>query len=146
MGRTVLANMFNQHAELGNFTVIRLGRSDDGEGPGVSYLDVGEYPEDLKGQFENTSAIETVTPNDFSLLVDDMSVNGKKVPLKSSVRGVPSGKAVANLDTGTSSGELPKDILDAMYGGIPGALFSDSDGVWIVPCLEYAPNISLTIG
>ncbi|KZV62259.1 acid protease [Peniophora sp. CONT] len=145
MGRTVLANIFDQNADLGNFTVIRLGRSDDGEGPGESYLDVGEYPEDLKDHFANTSSIETIRSTDFSIFVDALTVNEKKVSLKSAVRGTPSGKTVANLDTGTSVALVTKDIRDAIYSSIPGAWFSDIQDIWVVPCLTGL-NITFTIG
>ena len=69
MGREVLANIFAQEPQLDNFTVIALGRSDDGESTGESYMSIGEYPQELMGAFANTSSIKTVTPTDFSVLV-----------------------------------------------------------------------------
>lgn len=146
MGRTVLENVFDKRTDLGNFTVVRLGRSDDGEGPGDSYLDIGEYPEDLEARFANTSSIKTIVPSDFSVLVDTLSVDGKEVPLNSAVHGVPAGRAAALLDTGTSEALVTKDVLDAIYSGIPGAFYSEALGLgWVVPCLA-APNVTFTIG
>ncbi|VDC00074.1 unnamed protein product [Peniophora sp. CBMAI 1063] len=146
LGRNILANIFNQHPNLGNFTTIVLGRSDDGESAGESYFAIGEYPERLKDSFSNTAYIDTIIPTDFDLFADTVSVNGKAVSLNSSIRGVPRGKAIANLDSGTSTALVPRSVVDAMYGGIPGALYSDPDQTWIVPCLGDAPNITITLG
>ena len=112
--REVLQNVFSQHPDLDNFTVIALGRSDDGESTGDSYLSIGEYPDELKDLFANATSIDTVTPGDFNVVIDAITVNGKEIPLNSSVRGIPQGKAVVSLDTGTSEALVPRYVADAI--------------------------------
>ncbi|VDC07262.1 unnamed protein product [Peniophora sp. CBMAI 1063] len=147
VGRSVLANVFDQHPTLDNFTVVYLGRSDDGEGSGSGYISVGEYyPEELEDYFDSIEAIKTFTPTDWTVPMDRLTVNGKSVALKSGVKGAPAGKAIADLDTGTGDAAVPKYVLDAMYGGISGAWYSDAFEAWIVPCLNDAPNITFNFG
>ncbi|KZV62257.1 acid protease [Peniophora sp. CONT] len=147
LGRNALANIFHQDARLGNFTVVLLGRTDDGEGTGEGYLGIGEYPDGFEDFFTNIKPIDTFTPTDWSVPVDSVGVNGRMaVSLKSAVKGAPAGKAIANLDTGTGAASVSKEVLDAMYGGIQDAWWSDDFEAWVVPCLQGAPNITFTIG
>ena len=62
------------------------------------------------------------------------------------MKGAPSGKAIANLDTGTSKAAIPQYILDAIYSSIDGAWYSDAAASWIVPCMNRAPNVTFTFG
>lgn len=146
IGRNVLGNVFNQDANLDNFTVVFLGRTDDGEGTGEGYVEVGGYPEGTEEYFGNVSSIDTYTSTNWNVPVDAITVNGKMVALKSSVQDAPVSKAIALLDTGTSKAIVPRYVLDAMYSEIPNAWWSDDLAAWVVPCLTNAPNITITIG
>ncbi|VDB90967.1 unnamed protein product [Peniophora sp. CBMAI 1063] len=148
MGRNVIGNIFAQNPDLGNFTVMIFGRTDDGEGAGEGYLGIGEYPEELKDSFSKVNYVDTVRskPSSFVVYVDGISLNGKSLPLNSTVRRTPHGKAVANLDTGTSSAQIPQDMSDAIYRSIPGAYYSDDLQHYVVPCVSSgAPNISFKV-
>ncbi|VDC07265.1 unnamed protein product [Peniophora sp. CBMAI 1063] len=148
IGRNVIANVFEQNAGLGNFTVVSLGRTDDGEGTGEGSLAIGEYPEGLENQFAQTSAVDAFTPGAarWTVPVDAMAVNSKTLALESAIQGAPSGKAIALIDTGTSKAMVSQAVLSAMYSGIPDAWYSTGLGVWVVPCTADAPNITVTIG
>ena len=52
----------------------------------------------------------------------------------SDVSGQSSGQTLANLDTGTSLAQIPREYADVIYGSIPGAQILRSSGIYIVPC------------
>ncbi|VDC00079.1 unnamed protein product [Peniophora sp. CBMAI 1063] len=151
-GRTFLGNIFAASPDLGNFTVVILGRSDDGERAGEGYFAIGEYPDGLKESFSKVNYVDSTgtTGGHFSVVVDAVSVNGKELPLNSSVSPefVSPGKAVATLDTGAGAGFVTQDFYDAIYSSIPGAFYSADVSAYIVPCLppSGAPNITISIG
>ena len=71
----------------------------------------------------------------WTVVLDSVTVNGKAVTSpKSSVKGAPSGKTIALLDTGASFALGPKAVIDAIYGAIPGSYYYAPDKVWVVPC------------
>ncbi|VDC00076.1 unnamed protein product [Peniophora sp. CBMAI 1063] len=148
MGRNFLQNIFADSPDLGNFTVVALGRSDDGESAGEGYLAIGEYPEQLKDSFAKADYVDVVEETGlFTVYVDAVKINGKGLPLNSSVRSAPHGKAVATLDTGATAAQVTQDIFDAIYQSIPGAFYRADVGYYVVPCLPPdAPNITITIG
>ena len=71
---------------------------------------------------------------EWSVVLDAFTVNGVSIPMKSSVKGAPSGKAVAVLDSGSSLLSGPKSAVDAIYKAIPGSYYYKKEAVWIVPC------------
>lgn len=80
--------------------------------------------------------------------MDGLTVNGKSFDfntLDSSDPSTPKGKAVANLDTGYTFGPIAKTTLDFIYSSIPGAVYSEVDSQWVVPCMGAA-NVSFNFG
>ncbi|KAJ6518189.1 aspartic peptidase domain-containing protein [Mycena vitilis] len=77
-----------------------------------------------------------------------ISVNGVNVSVpKSAVDGVPEGKLVALLDSGTPSLGLGKQLFDAIYSQIPGSNYTQIAGMpwWEIPCNTTA-SVSVQIG
>ena len=72
---------------------------------------------------------------EWSVVLDAFTVNGASKSLKSSVKGAPSGKTIALLDSGTALLYGPKTAVDVIYKAIPGSYYYKKAGVWIVPCL-----------
>jgi len=52
----------------------------------------------------------------------------------STVDGAPSNKAVALIDSGASYSYVSKEVSDALYSHISGAVFDTSSGFWMLPC------------
>ncbi|KZV74770.1 acid protease [Peniophora sp. CONT] len=146
LSRGVLGNVFAQHPELDNFTTVYLGRTGDGEGTDEGIFTIGEYVDGAEDLMKDIKSIDVFKPTSWAVPLDAVTVNGKKIALNSSVKGAPSGKAIANLDTGTSRAGVPRYVLDAMYSAFDGAWYSDDQETWVVPCLNGAPNITFTFG
>ncbi|VDC02008.1 unnamed protein product [Peniophora sp. CBMAI 1063] len=146
LSRSVLGNVFLQNPELDNFTSVYLGRTGDGEATDEGIFTIGEYVDGAENYMKDIKPVNVFKPTSWAVPLDAVTVNGKKVALNSTVKGAPSGKAIANLDTGTSLAMVPKFVLDAMYSAFDGAWYSDVLGSWIVPCLSGAPNITYTFG
>ena len=70
----------------------------------------------------------------WTLLVDSFASDGVSHELVSTVSGVPKGRAVGLLDTGTTYSYADPSIAQAIYGTIQGAYLDDTLGQWIVPC------------
>ncbi|KIP12708.1 hypothetical protein PHLGIDRAFT_32641, partial [Phlebiopsis gigantea 11061_1 CR5-6] len=135
-GRSLLYNAFSDNATEPNYIAFSLQRSsqpgDDVEGT----FSIGEVVEEYASVL-NTDPIPTWPesyPTRWNVLLDAVVIGSNTVAVNSSVSGVPSGKAVVLLDSGTSYTYAPEDICTAIYGGVSGAKFDSSLGQWVVPC------------
>ncbi|KAG9128063.1 hypothetical protein FRC07_005650 [Ceratobasidium sp. 392] len=150
-GRSLLSNLFLQEPNTPNHIAFALERADDLDDMAVGSFDVGE----IQPQY---AAIEQSAPiplwpetaNRWTVLLDAITVNGSNVPLNSTFEGdnasePPAGKSVALLDTGTSYTLAPMWAVEAIYGNIPGSVYSKKYGVWFIPCM-WEGSVSLTIG
>lgn len=72
----------------------------------------------------------------WTTLLEGIRVGDEALELQSTVRGTPSGRMVALLDTGDPTAVLPSPLVDEIYSRIPGAVpFVQEEGkVWVVPC------------
>lgn len=146
-GRCLLYNIFAQSPSEPNFMAFSLQRDDDPNQDVKGSFTIGEYAQDYAA-VANTAPIPTYpekSPNRWTVLVDQIVANGKKLSLSSVVKNVPSSKAVGLLDTGTSFVYAPTAIVTAIYGSIPGATYSSSLAQWIVPC-DAEVDVSIVIG
>lgn len=150
-GRSLLSNLFLQDPNTPNHIAFALERAGDMDDMAEGAFDVGEI-------LPQYAAIEQSPPiplwpedaNRWTVLLDGMTVNGATVPLNSTFEGdnasdPPEGKSLALLDTGASLGLIPRWAVDAIYGRIPGSVYSPADDVWLVPCMGEA-NVAFTIG
>jgi len=70
----------------------------------------------------------------WTLLLDSFASDGVSHGLTSTISGVPNGRAVILLDTGTTYSYAGPSVAQAIYGNIPGAHLDKTLGQWIVPC------------
>ncbi|KZT21091.1 acid protease [Neolentinus lepideus HHB14362 ss-1] len=153
LGATVLTQIFRQNTSQPNFISFLAGRTTDLESPYNGTFTISEYAPGYEKVAETPklpvvlpSASQTDLSPRWNILLDGLTVNGKSFDFKkfnSSNPSTPKGKAMANLDTGYTFGPVAKETLDFMYSGIPGALYSESDSQWILPCMSTA-DISFT--
>ncbi|KAI0356203.1 acid protease [Trametes cingulata] len=148
LGKSPMTNLFALEPSLPNFFDVHLGRADPSSPNGQTGDGLFSISVHKPGYEAVTSApkLSRVTPEHWSVLLDSMQINGQPFTFnQSSVEGVPAGKTVAVLDTGFSLPGLPPAAADAIYSTIPGALWSESEGYYVVPCNSSA-NLSFTLG
>jgi len=136
-GRSVLKNIFAQNPSQPNFVAIDLSRTDDLEDTGGGSLSIGEYDDKYAGVAKKPKLPQYPKGGDrWTILLEGISVDGKVVPVQSTISGIPTGSAQALLDTGDPTSVFPVAIHDAIYSSVPGsAKYSDDTGqVWFIPC------------
>ncbi|KAJ7694404.1 aspartic peptidase domain-containing protein [Mycena rosella] len=134
-GEPFLSNVMDP--EQDNFFALSLSRTDDLEGSADASFTINELDEKYDGITDAPKI--PLFPGDngrWSIVVDALTVDGKDIPLVSTVPNAPNGSLVVLMDTGTPTATLPADLLYALYSHIPGASVSvDDDLMWFaVPC------------
>ncbi|KAJ7467599.1 aspartic peptidase domain-containing protein [Mycena latifolia] len=141
-GQPFLFNVLDQNPDQDNFMAISFSRKDDLEGSVDAPFTINELEEPSVPLFPGDNVR-------WNILVDAINVNGNFIPLTCNVPNAPNGSLVALMDTGTSTGTLPPDILYAVYSHIPGASVTvQGNGeliLFIVPCNTSA-IITVVIG
>lgn len=66
--------------------------------------------------------------------IDSVQVNGQAVNVQSFDRDTVPGRLTARLSTKYPYIVAPRAVVDALYAKVPGASFSESDGLYRVPC------------
>lgn len=112
-GQSVLQNIFDQHPYQPNFIGISLSRSEDREDTADGSITIGEYDDDYAAIVSAPRLLQ-YPPNGgrWSTLLNDIIVNGQSVLMGSRLKGVPQGRIVVLLDTGTPYATLPVHIAD----------------------------------
>ncbi|KAJ7288684.1 aspartic peptidase domain-containing protein [Mycena rebaudengoi] len=154
LGKSVLANIFDQEMGKERFFALSLSRAGDRRGSAEASLSIGEYSKSYTDvQYAPMLPQYPENSGAWSILYEGMSVNGKPIAYKADKKGSPSSVL---LDSGTSNFLLPNDLVDAIYGAVPGAViaknstipntkWSADEDVWVVPC-ETAVNVSVSFG
>ncbi|TFY59267.1 hypothetical protein EVJ58_g5884 [Rhodofomes roseus] len=146
-GRTFLYNAFAKDKSEPNFISFTLEDTEDSYDSVQGYFSIGEYNPSYTA-IENSSKISTwpeSSPTRWSVLLDYLLLKDSAVVPTSVVSGVPSGKAVVVLDSGTSYSYVPTAIAQAIYGEVSDASFDEDLGQWIVPC-DAEVDIALQFG
>ncbi|KAG6836699.1 hypothetical protein H0H93_004675 [Arthromyces matolae] len=74
-----------------------------------------------------------------------MGPDGNPIQVSSIVPSAPDGTYVAVFDSGFTFSQVPRDVSDAIYGRVQGAVYDTTNQYWTVPCGQYL-NISLSFG
>ncbi|KAK7470653.1 hypothetical protein VKT23_002076 [Stygiomarasmius scandens] len=147
-GRSLLYNLFEDNPSEPNFIAFALQRSSEDQDDDIEgSFSIGEY-EPAYASVADTDAIPTwpeTSPKRWSVLVEAVMIGDKTITPTTIVPDVPSNRAVAVLDTGTSYTYAPEEICNAIYGGISGAQFDETLGQWVVPCNEEI-DMAIQIG
>lgn len=132
----MLYNIFQLEPNVPNFIAFALDRTtgplDDVEGS----FALGEV-DDKYTAVQSTDHIPLYPPKGstrWTLLLDSFASDGVSHELTSTVSGVPKGRAVGLLDTGTTYSYAEPSVAQAIYGNLQGARLDKTLGQWIVPC------------
>lgn len=135
-GRSLLYNIFQLEPNVPNFIAFALDRAtgpaDDIQGS----FALGEV-DDKYVAVQSTDHIPLYPPKSstrWTILLDSFASDGVSHELTSTIGGVPTGRAVVLLDTGTTYSYADPSVAQAIYGNIPGARLDNTLGQWVVPC------------
>jgi hypothetical protein len=135
-GGTLLYNLFLVNPSEPNFIAFSLQRTSDPGNYVQGNFSIGEFEPDF-ANVSNNAPISTwpiTSPHRWNVLIDAVIVNNTITVPTTSVVGAPNNKAVALIDSGASYSYIAKEICDAIYSNISGAVFNASTGYWILPC------------
>ncbi|KAF7297291.1 Six-hairpin glycosidase [Mycena indigotica] len=156
-GQSVLQNIFDQTPNGDNFIGIALSRTGDQEETADASLAISEYHSSHTAVAQAPKLPQNpVGSGAWTVTLDGLSINGKKINWPSTMRQAPAGKNIVHLDTGTTNIMMPKQQVTQIYSAIPGAVlspnsyipmtkFSTSFDVWVVPC-NATPSVVASFG
>lgn len=152
---TMLQNVFNRAGLKDNYITLLLDRKNDLSDPFKGEMTIGE----LVPGFENITSmprldVETVTrllksDQHWQALTDKdkgiIGPDGQTIAFNSIVPRAPDGQMVAVVDSGFTFSQVPRDIADAIYGRVKGAVYDSTNEWWLLPCGQYL-SISFNFG
>ncbi|KAI0294677.1 aspartic peptidase domain-containing protein [Multifurca ochricompacta] len=124
-GNAVLDHIFQQNVSAPNILTVLLGRSND---------PAEKYPGDITVG-EILPGLENITsqPKHWQVLLDEEGIigpDGKPIQVQTRVKTTQNQKQLtATLDTGYSFPQVPQEVSNAIYSGIPGASLQFVEGV-----------------
>ncbi|KAJ6549499.1 aspartic peptidase domain-containing protein [Mycena sp. CBHHK59/15] len=143
-GDTMLNRIFQQNKTTSNYITFLLDRKND---PSQTLTGQFTIAEPVTG-YENITSqtklnVETVhkiledqqhwqalTDKDHTVVGPDGSV----ISISSIVPKAPDGQLVAVFDSGFTFSQVPRDLSDAIYGRVQGAVYDTKNEWWTVPC------------
>ncbi|KAJ7500386.1 aspartic peptidase domain-containing protein [Mycena galericulata] len=154
VGKAVLSSIYDQNPASGRFFAFSLSRVGDvGDSADASLV--------ISGYDDKYAVVQNAPPNfqypvdsgRWSVLTSGVSVNGAPIPW-TAYNGTADGQKAVLFDTGTTNFLVPKQVRDAIYSAVPGAVlapnssipntkFSEDNDVWVVPC-KTAVNFTTT--
>nr|GAT43189.1 aspartic peptidase A1 [Mycena chlorophos] len=142
-GDTMLNRIFQLDKTTQNYITFLLNRVND---PGETFTGQFTVAQTVPG-YENITSqsklnVETVHEllNDqqhWQALTDANSVigpDGNVIDVKSIVPKAPDGQLVAVFDSGFTFSQVSRDLSDAIYGRVQGAVYDTTNQWWTVPC------------
>ncbi|KAJ7069539.1 aspartic peptidase A1 [Mycena amicta] len=142
-GDTMLNRIFQQNKATSNYITFLLNRKND---PGQTLTGQFTISEPMKG-FENITSqtklnVETVhrllkDQQHWQAITDKDSVigpDGTVINIDSIVPKAPDGQLVVVFDSGFTFSQVPRDLSDAIYGRVQGAVYDTKNEWWTVPC------------
>ncbi|KAG9309960.1 aspartic peptidase domain-containing protein [Chiua virens] len=144
--QSVMANIFTQHPSTPHFLGLALERSDGGEETAGGFLTIGEYdPHYSNITYMPKIPVAPTSASRWTVAMEAMTINGKRFPLKSGVKGTKKDQAITLIDSGTSLAYIPSDAVDAIYSQFSGSVHvqTSNQDTWFVPCLEQV-NLSFS--
>ncbi|KAJ7451632.1 aspartic peptidase A1 [Mycena latifolia] len=154
-GETMLNRIFSLNKTTSNYITFMLDRKND---PGETLTGQFTIGETVNG-FENITSqtklnVETVhklledqqhwqalTDKDKTLIGPD----GNLINIDSIVPKAPDGQLVAVFDSGFTFSQVPRDMSDAIYGRVQGAVYDSDNEWWTVPCGQEL-NLTFSFG
>ncbi|KAF9483493.1 aspartic peptidase A1 [Pholiota conissans] len=152
---TLLQRIFQADTSSSNYITLLLNRKND---PGQNMTGQFTVSEVVPG-FENITSmpkldVETVnkllkSDQHWQALTDKnigiIGPDGNPIDISSIVPSAPDGQLVAVVDSGYTFSQVPRDVSDAIYGRVQGAVYDSKNEYWLVPCGQYL-NVSFNLG
>ncbi|KAG9227430.1 hypothetical protein PTI98_010955 [Pleurotus ostreatus] len=146
-GDTLLTNIFQQNQTQQNYITMLLDRKGDPREAFTGQMTISE----LVPTFENITTMPKLDVKMLLKLIDSdqhwqavtdsdngvIGPDGSVLKMKSLVPKAPKGKFVAVIDSGFTFSQVPRDISDAIYGRVRGAVYDTENEYWTVPCGQY---------
>ncbi|KAI0315896.1 aspartic peptidase A1 [Amylostereum chailletii] len=146
--------IFEEKQTKQNYITVLLNRLHD---PGNTIT--GQFAiAELAPGFENITSqpklvikdVPTLTDADqhWAVLTDEWGVigpDGEAIKIESIVPRVPDEKLVAVVDSGFTFSQVPRDMTDAIYGRVQGAVYDAESELWQIPC-DQELNITFKFG
>ncbi|KAA1469688.1 acid protease [Dentipellis sp. KUC8613] len=149
-----LFRIFGEDKTTQNYISVLLDRQGD---PTESYTGQFTISELVPG-FENITSQPKLTVKDVPTLTDAdqhwavltdqdgvIGPDGEVMQIDSIVPRVPDKKLVAVLDSGFSFPQVPREMSDAIYGRVQGAVYNTKMEIWTIPC-DQELNITFIFG
>ncbi|KIK69756.1 hypothetical protein GYMLUDRAFT_151197 [Collybiopsis luxurians FD-317 M1] len=156
-GDSFLSHIFTQSSNTSNnFISLLLNRhGDPGQNNLTGQMTLAEY---IPGYENVTNMPQIDVESVFKLLGSDqhwqaltdknngiIGPDGQVIQYDSIVPKAPDGQLVVVFDSGFTFNQVPRDISDAIYGRVQGAVYDSTNEWWTVPCGQFL-NISLNFG
>ncbi|PFH53414.1 hypothetical protein AMATHDRAFT_73587 [Amanita thiersii Skay4041] len=155
MGDTFLSRIFEQNKQTDNYITFLLDRKYDPSDVFKGQLTVSE----LVSGFEDIAKMPKLDVDKVNRLLKgdqhwqaltdkDNAItgpDGRPIEIDSIVPNAPDGQLVAVFDSGFTFSQVPRDVSDAIYGRVHGAVYDTRYEYWTVPCGQYL-NITINFG
>jgi len=154
-GESMLTRIFQQDKTSGNYISFLLDRKFD---PGDTATGQFSVASVIPG-YENITNqpkmdVETVhrilkQEQHWQALTDKdngiIGPDGQIISVDSIVPKAPDGQLVAVFDSGFTFSQVPRDVSDAIYGRVQGAVYDTTGQYWTVPCGQVL-NLTFNFG
>ncbi|CAL1702476.1 unnamed protein product [Somion occarium] len=139
-GSPFLFNVFNLYPNEPNYITFLLSRGGQfGTVDGGDFT-IGEFVNNLS-TIADAPKLPVTNPAAWVTWMSGVTVNGKQINYTApSADGLP-----AILDSGSTLGNVPVDVLHAIYGDLPGAVFDNDTSFYNISC-DTKMNISFIFG
>ncbi|KAJ6504585.1 aspartic peptidase A1 [Mycena vitilis] len=154
-GDTMLNRIFQQNKTTDNYITFMLDRKND---PGEAFTGEFTIGEPVTG-YENITSQTKLNVETVHKLLDDqqhwqaltdkdktvIGPDGNVIDIDSIVPKAPDGQMVAVFDSGFTFSQVPRDMADAIYGRVQGAVYDSTNEWWTVPCGQMI-NLTFNFG
>ncbi|KAH9963321.1 aspartic peptidase domain-containing protein [Russula dissimulans] len=160
-GDPPLDRIFNQDLSVANYITLLLARPNNTAGDYTSEMTISEILPQYQDIANQPKIPVTIVPSQvssqqhFSILLDSNGIigpNGKSIQTNSNATAAPNydpHRFQTVIDSGFTLPQLHKDVVDAIYSGLPGAQFVNVAGasgdLWTFDC-DLEVNVSISIG
>lgn len=140
---SVLTRVFQQSKASANYITFLLDRKGSNQGF------TGQFTiSEVVPQFSNVTSMPKLDVEEVLRVLDSdqhwqaltdkdngiIGPDGQIIKIESIVPRAPKGQLVAVMDSGFTFSQVPRDVSDAIYGRVKGAVYDSQKEWWTVPC------------
>lgn len=151
---SVLDRIFSQNTTAANYLTLLLDRLGDTSENITGTLTISE----IAPGYEKISTMPKLPVDMVHRLTDAdqhwqvytdadgiIGPDGQPIKIDSIVPSAPDNQLVVVFDSGYTLPQVPRAVSDAIYGRVPGAMYSEASEVWTVPCSQMI-NLTFKFG